>query len=105
VLLAHRGARHHPGQRSRHRGAPNPFRPATEILFELAGPSRVELRIFDVSGRLVRRLVSGEVLPGGPRRVRWDGLDESGARLRAGVYFYRLLAGSVHESGKLTLLD
>jgi flagellar hook assembly protein FlgD len=47
------------------------------------------LRIYNVAGRLVRTLVSGELAAGAYQRV-WDGRDESGSLVGSGVYFYRL---------------
>ena len=61
------------------------------------------LEIFDVSGRRVRKLLSGES-PEGPRSLFWDGRDESGRELASGVYFYRLKAGGQSRTRKLVLL-
>ncbi len=72
-----------------HASAPNPFRGTTQIRFDLPRPGKVSLRVFDVTGRLVRTLVDGEE-PAGFRSVIWDGLDETGKRSSAGVYFYAL---------------
>jgi flagellar hook assembly protein FlgD len=49
----------------------------------------VTLRVYDVSGRLVRTLIHGTV-PAGRNTVAWDGRDGEGQRLSSGVYFYRL---------------
>jgi hypothetical protein len=70
--------------------APNPFRPATTIRFDLPAPSRVTLTIHDVAGRAVRRLVEGEQRPAGTGFVAWAGDDEAGRGVAAGVYFCRL---------------
>jgi hypothetical protein len=82
---------------------PNPFNPTTTISFGLTETSLVSLRIYDVSGRLVRVLVEGE------RRARhyqedWDGRDENGVRVASGVYFYRLAAGDFTQTRKMVLL-
>ena len=71
------------------RNAPNPFNPATEIFFELPRRGRAEVRIFDVSGRLVRDL-GGRVLESGSASLRWNGTDRDGRGVVSGVYFYRL---------------
>jgi flagellar hook assembly protein FlgD len=47
------------------------------------------LRVYDVSGRLVRTLVDGRV-EAGRHEVAWDGRDQGGRRTASGVYFYRL---------------
>jgi hypothetical protein len=50
--------------------APNPFWPETRIAFDLPAAGRTELKVFDVSGRLIRTLVD-EKRPAGPHSVRW----------------------------------
>jgi hypothetical protein len=77
---------------------PNPFNPSTIISFELASKSTVSLRVFDVLGREVMTLVSGE-LPAGTFERQWepDGL-------ASGVYIYQLRAGDYVETRKLMLM-
>jgi hypothetical protein len=75
------------------RVTPNPFFEAAEVRF--ATPAHAfppKLKIFDASGRKVRTL-SGGALPAREGRVLWDGRDEHGARVAAGVYFFRIDAG------------
>jgi hypothetical protein len=69
--------------------APNPFAGATRIVYDLPEESKVALRIFDVSGRMVRILENG-VLPAGRYEAAWDGRDAEGRDLASGIYFYRL---------------
>jgi flagellar hook assembly protein FlgD len=69
---------------------PNPFQARTVLAYDLARQGRVVLRIYDVSGRLVRSLVSGEVQEAGRHSVEWDGRDGAGAVTGAGLYFGRL---------------
>ena len=68
---------------------PNPARGATDIQFNLATDERVELSIYDVSGRAVRSLTRG-TLSAGPHTIHWDGLDAAGRPVAAGVYLARL---------------
>jgi hypothetical protein len=84
--------------------APNPFRMATEIHFDLPQSAPAELRIFDVSGRLVRVLADGRSLPGGAHSVQWDGTDDAGHRMAAGVYFYQLQAGDFDDTRRMVKL-
>lgn len=77
---------------------PNPFNPRTTIAFDLPKQESVSLRIFDVSGRLVRVLVDGDVTPGGRHESRWNGRDDDGRRVASGTYFYRLEAGEYSET-------
>jgi hypothetical protein len=84
--------------------SPNPFNPATTISYELHATGRVELRVFDVGGKLVRSLVNGEKTPG-VHVVDWDGTDNSGRRMSSGVYLYRLVFdGVVVETRKMMML-
>jgi flagellar hook assembly protein FlgD len=70
--------------------SPNPFQGATSVRFGLARASNVRLELFDLAGRRVRTLASGE-LAAGPHAISRDGRDEHGATLAAGVYFVRLM--------------
>jgi hypothetical protein len=84
--------------------APNPFNPVTEIAFDVPdGGSNVSLRIFDVSGRLVRTLVDG-FEPSGTGTLRWDGRDDAGHLVASGTYIYQLSAPEFSESRKMLLL-
>ncbi len=71
---------------------PNPFRGSTEIRFDLPRAGETQLRIFDVTGQLVRDLVSGR-RPAGHHAAIWDGRDAAGRRVGSGVYLVRLQAG------------
>jgi hypothetical protein len=87
-----------------HPNAPNPFAAETTIRFEAPGATPVKLRVFDVAGRAVRTLVDG-ITPGGTaHRVRWDGRNDHGEAVAAGVYFYRLEVGDFRESRRLVRL-
>jgi photosystem II stability/assembly factor-like uncharacterized protein len=79
---------------------PNPFGPRTTIRYDLAAPARVTLLVADPAGRVVRRLAAG-AQEAGPHRLEWDGRDDGGRDLPAGVYLYVLHAGDRHEMGKL----
>jgi hypothetical protein len=69
--------------------APNPAHGATALRFGLPREARVELALYDQQGRRVRSLLAG-VQPAGERTIAWDGCDESGRVLPAGLYFVRL---------------
>lgn len=83
--------------------APNPFNPSTTISFHLTDTRQVEVAIFDISGRLVDRLLA-QTLAAGDHAVQWHGTDAQGNRVPSGVYIYRLSAGSLVESGRMMLL-
>jgi len=82
---------------------PNPFNPVTTIRFGLREPSDVALRIYDVSGRLVRTLVAGPLAAGTYEKL-WDGKDSGGGSVASGIYFYKLETKSVTETKKMILL-
>jgi hypothetical protein len=81
------------------------MRAHAEIRFGLSHADQVEVEIFDVAGHRVRALVARE-FSAGEHSVRWDGLDERGAQIRAGVYFacVRYLGSGFRSAKKLTLL-
>lgn len=81
--------------------APNPFRTGVEISYSLASEAEVDLSIYDSAGRLVTGIVSGLSEPG-IFTVRWDGTDELGSSVPAGVYFTRLASGDHAVIGKVT---
>jgi hypothetical protein len=86
---------------------PNPFNPLTALAFDVPGETggarRVTLDIYDVAGRLVRRLVDGPVGTG-RQTVHWDGRGSDGHGLGSGIYFARIEIGTFTATQKLTLL-
>jgi hypothetical protein len=82
---------------------PNPFNPQTTISFSLKQRGLVSLKVYDVSGALVRALVEN-VRPAGSSSVTWDGRDMKGALVGSGVYFYRLVAPGFTQTKKMVLL-
>jgi chitodextrinase len=83
---------------------PNPFNPRTLIQYAVPSRTHVELSIYDVQGRLVRRLV--DEAQDGPAQYQapWDGTADSGRLVASGVYYYRLKAGDFEETRRMTLL-
>lgn len=82
---------------------PNPFNPQVALRFTLPVAGPVRLSIYDPAGRRVRNLFSG-VLPAGPQAQRWDGRDEDGRTLPAGVYLARVATPAGSASRRLVLL-
>jgi flagellar hook assembly protein FlgD len=68
---------------------PNPASGATDIQFSLVADERIELSIYDLSGRSVRSLAKG-TFSAGPNTVHWDGLDANGHPVAPGIYMARL---------------
>jgi hypothetical protein len=83
---------------------PNPFNPTTAITFTVKERTRVRLRIYDVTGALVRNLVDDLRTPGVTHEVRWDGRNEVGQSVASGVYFYRLVAKDFVRTKKMVVL-
>ena len=78
---------------------PNPFNPTTTIRFSLYRTARVRLAIYDVTGRIVERLVNGETKYPGTYSVVF-----SAARLSSGTYLARIDADGITRTEKLVLL-
>ena len=81
---------------------PNPFNPETAISFFLPENERVQLRVIDLLGRVVR--VYEQQLPRGFHEWRWDGRDESGMEVASGVYVIRVQIAGFDRMHKVTLL-
>lgn len=86
-------------------GMPSPGR-EIGLRYSLPGIGRVRLAVYDVSGRLVRTLVSpAAIQSAGTRTVEWDGRRDSGVRATAGLYFARLeVNGRSAATRKIVLL-
>jgi hypothetical protein len=84
---------------------PNPFHGSARLGFELKSPGRVEVRIYDLVGRLVRVVEDGN-LPAGRYQGTWNGDDERGRPVAPGIYFAMLAVdGEVRKPlQKLALL-
>jgi hypothetical protein len=83
---------------------PNPFNPTTTINYDLPVTAQVTLQVYDVSGRLVRTLVDGNVLDAGRKRIVWDGRDDFGNQVSSGIYFYRISAADYQQTRKMVLI-
>ncbi len=83
--------------------SPNPFAASTRIVFSLPRSGRARLDVYDVAGRLVRRLFDGDA-GAGATGVTWDGRDDRGARLGGGIYYARLATGDGSSALKVVML-
>ena len=83
---------------------PNPFNPNTTILYSVDRKGPVDISIYDVSGRLISKLLDGEVREAGNHKVRWNGLNSNGAPVASGAYFCRMSAAGKGSSLKVILL-
>jgi hypothetical protein len=87
---------------------PNPFNPETWIPYNLANDADVSIRIYNVSGQLIRRLEIGRKSAGyyvtQSQSAYWDGRNESGELVSSGTYFYTIQAGKFTVTRKMVLL-
>jgi hypothetical protein len=77
---------------------PNPFNPSTTIEYQIPKQSYVTLKVFDLLGREVARLVN-QLKQAGAHSVKWDA-----SRLSSGVYFYTIAAGTYRETKRMILM-
>ena len=82
---------------------PNPFRATTTIGYTVATTGAATIGVYDLSGRLVRRITAG-VESSGSHSFTWDGTDDSGARVHTGVYFVRGRIGAQPVRAQLLVL-
>lgn len=82
---------------------PNPFNPRTEIKFFLPTEEKVNLKVYNAKGQLVKNIFSG-VGKVGNNFVVWDGTDKNEKIVSSGIYFYRIEAGSFNKVKKMTLI-
>jgi cellulose/xylan binding protein with CBM9 domain/flagellar hook capping protein FlgD len=82
---------------------PNPFNPSTTIDFSLHETGFTELTIYNLSGQKIRELVSG-TLSSGHHSVVWNGLNDSGFPVSAGLYLSRLTMGDAVTTGRMMLV-
>jgi YVTN family beta-propeller protein len=86
-----------------YQNVPNPFNPVTKISFVIPETGHVDLRVYDVTGRLIRTLVNGK-LAADRYEVTWDGTNNGGRSVASGVYFYRIKAGKHEKTKKMVML-
>jgi len=88
---------------SLHQNYPNPFNPATIVSYDLPKASDVRLTVYDMMGRQVKVLIQGHE-SAGRKQVAWNGTDEKGRAVSAGVYLYRINTGYHSATRKMLLM-
>ncbi len=86
---------------------PNPFNPSTTIKYNVEQNGLVSLNVYDIMGRLVKTLVDNQYRVAGNTSgysVLWNGVDNNGQQVSAGLYIYRLQSGSMSTTNKMILL-
>jgi subtilisin family serine protease/bacillopeptidase F (M6 metalloprotease family) len=84
---------------------PNPFNPVTTLGISVpaGAPVQVTLNVYDVAGRLVRRVFSGGLEPG-VHALEWNGRNDAGSPVASGFYFARFVSGTTVINRKMLLL-
>lgn len=84
--------------------SPNPLNPAGVLSFEMDRPGPALVRIFSVTGRLVRVMLDADNVPAGQHTIRIDGLGGHGESLATGIYFYSVEAAGAKVRGRFAVL-
>jgi hypothetical protein len=82
---------------------PNPAASQVTVSFAVPKPGRVDVSIYDVAGRRVRAL-DNRRLVAGTHRLTWNGLNDAGEEVSAGMYFCRVSTGDQTEVKKIVLV-
>jgi len=82
---------------------PHPFKNDATFEYEISSPVSASLKIYNVSGQVVKSLTEGPMAPG-RYKVVWDGRDIAGRKVSSGIYFYRLVAGAYRKTNKLVVV-
>jgi formylglycine-generating enzyme required for sulfatase activity len=93
-----------PQQFSLDQNYPNPFNPSTTIPYTLRMAGYVNISVYNITGRKVRTLVNGYQTTG-HHTVTWNGRDNDGRNVSAGVYIYRIQTGGHTAAKKMLLID
>ena len=87
-----------------HGNYPNPFNPSTTFSFTLPIDKRISIRIYDLSGRVVRTLVNNESFAAGTHQATWDGRSDGNTPVASGTYLYTLEYGNFRQSKSMLLI-
>ena len=82
---------------------PNPFNPETTIKYTLPAAAKTDLVIYDILGRVVRKLQSGELMEAGFHTVIWDGTNNRHEPVASGIYFLALRTPAYQHTIKMLL--
>ena len=82
---------------------PNPFNERVRISYELVRSSEVSISIYNIVGTKIK-ILSDQILSPGEYANDWDGRNETGEKVPAGIYFYTIRAGKSNTCGKIVLM-
>tara|TARA_B000000441_G_C21662358_1_gene302037 strand:+ start:406 stop:810 length:405 start_codon:yes stop_codon:yes gene_type:complete len=93
----------YPEEISLHQNYPNPFNPVTTIHYDLSYSALVSIDIYDMNGELVAELLK-DYQNAGHHFIYWNGTNNHGQLVSAGIYLYSINAAGLFETRKMTLL-
>jgi hypothetical protein len=82
---------------------PNPFNPFTKIEYDVPVASNVTIKVFNIRGQFVKKLIDEPKEPGS-YETYWDGTDNRNRKVSSGIYFYQLNSGSSKKAKKMMLV-
>tara|TARA_Y100000590_G_scaffold454216_1_gene600604 strand:+ start:103 stop:1137 length:1035 start_codon:yes stop_codon:yes gene_type:complete len=82
---------------------PNPFNPVTILRYDLPEETMVKITILNMMGRKINTLASSQQ-SAGHKSIRWNGTNDKGAPVSAGLYLYKIEAGQFRQTKKMILL-
>jgi hypothetical protein len=83
---------------------PNPFNNTTKIQFYLDKPDWIELNIYDITGKLVKTIISNKQLNSGMHFYSWDATNNQGKEVSSGIYFLDIISNSEYVISKKIIL-
>jgi flagellar hook assembly protein FlgD len=86
-----------------HQNSPNPFNPSTTIRYDLPEGSITVLRIYNLLGEEIIKLID-EFQSAGSHIINWDGNNENGIPVNSGLYLYSLTCNNLSKTKKMLLL-
>lgn len=92
-----------PTEFSLNQNYPNPFNPNTTIYYSLPNESAVTITVYDVLGKEINQLIS-QIKPQGNHSVEWNGNDNFGNPVSAGIYLYQIQTGDFVQTKKMVLM-
>ena len=93
----------YPEEISLHQNYPNPFNPVTTIHYDLSYSALVSIDIYDMNGELVAELLK-DYQNAGHHFIHWNGTNNHGQLVSAGIYLFSINAAGLFETRKMTLL-
>ncbi len=87
---------------------PNPFKNTTAISYSISGSKNssvpTEISIFNIKGQKVKSLITGNHSSGKDFSVTWDGTNQNGQKVQAGIYFYKIITPEFSDIKKMILI-